>query len=81
MNLFILQIRPDIMSKLIDEEVYKAVHVVDYQAVCFRERKTTNFASVLTTVRFLLYFIRFFVLTTLKAVYLFICRYLFLIHS
>ncbi|XP_063823520.1 voltage-dependent calcium channel subunit alpha-2/delta-3 isoform X3 [Ostrinia nubilalis] len=46
---FFGKIRPDIMSKLIEEEVYKAVHIVDYQAVCFRERKTTNFASVLTT--------------------------------
>lgn len=43
------------MSKLIEEEVYKAVHVVDYQAVCFRERKTTNFAAILKTVSVLLF--------------------------
>lgn len=47
-----LQIRPDIMSRLVEDGVYKAVHIVDYQAVCFREKKTTNPASSLLTVRF-----------------------------
>lgn len=46
-----LQIRPDVMSMLVEEEVYKTIHVMDYQAVCFREKKTTNPASILLTVR------------------------------
>jgi hypothetical protein len=47
----LFQVRPDIMSRLIEEEVYKPVHLVDYQAVCFREKKTTNPATMLLTVR------------------------------
>ncbi|XP_050666420.1 voltage-dependent calcium channel subunit alpha-2/delta-3 isoform X11 [Leptidea sinapis] len=46
---FFGKVRPDIMLKLVEDEVYKAVHVVDYQAVCFREKKTTNPGSVITT--------------------------------
>ncbi|XP_037866881.2 voltage-dependent calcium channel subunit alpha-2/delta-3 isoform X1 [Bombyx mori] len=46
---FFGRIRPDIMTKLVEDEVYKAVHIVDYQAVCFREKKTTNPASKLMT--------------------------------
>lgn len=48
------QIRPDIMARLVEDEVYKAVHIVDYQAVCFREKKTTNPATMLFTVIHLL---------------------------
>lgn len=44
------------MSKLIEEEVYKPVHIIDYQAVCFRERKTTNFAAILKTVCYFLWY-------------------------
>ncbi|KAJ0182369.1 hypothetical protein K1T71_001738 [Dendrolimus kikuchii] len=46
---FFGRIRPDIMSRLVEDGVYKAVHIVDYQAVCFREKKTTNPASSLMT--------------------------------
>lgn len=35
------------MMKLVADEVYKPIHTVDYQAVCFREKKTTNPASML----------------------------------
>ncbi|KAI8438780.1 hypothetical protein MSG28_011164 [Choristoneura fumiferana] len=42
-------IRPDVMSMLVEEEVYKTIHIMDYQAVCFREKKTTNPASILLT--------------------------------
>lgn len=46
------QVRPDIMMKLVAEDVYKPIHIVDYQAVCFREKKTTNPASMLLGVKF-----------------------------
>ncbi|XP_030025164.1 voltage-dependent calcium channel subunit alpha-2/delta-3 isoform X4 [Manduca sexta] len=46
---FFGKIRPDIMLRLVEEKIFKAVHVVDYQAVCFREKKTTNPASRLLT--------------------------------
>ncbi|XP_072941852.1 voltage-dependent calcium channel subunit alpha-2/delta-3 isoform X14 [Epargyreus clarus] len=46
---FFGKIRPDIMTRLIEEDVYKPIHVVDYQAVCFREKKTTNPATMLIT--------------------------------
>ncbi|CAH0766301.1 unnamed protein product [Diatraea saccharalis] len=37
------------MARLIEEEIYKPVHLVDYQAVCFREKKTTSPATILLT--------------------------------
>lgn len=43
------------MSRLVEDEVYKAVHIVDYQAVCFREKKTTNPAAMLFTVTYILF--------------------------
>ncbi|XP_073958464.1 voltage-dependent calcium channel subunit straightjacket isoform X10 [Choristoneura fumiferana] len=46
---FFGKIRPDVMSMLVEEEVYKTIHIMDYQAVCFREKKTTNPASILLT--------------------------------
>lgn len=47
-GMFFGKIRPDIMARLIEDEVYKAVHIVDYQAVCFREKKMgTNLAMML----------------------------------
>ncbi|XP_059050902.1 voltage-dependent calcium channel subunit alpha-2/delta-3 isoform X1 [Achroia grisella] len=46
---FFGKIRPDIMATLIEDDVYKPVHLVDYQAVCFREKKTSNPANVLLT--------------------------------
>lgn len=45
------------MAKLVDENIFKAVHIVDYQAVCFKEKKTTNPATMLMTVN---YFISFY---------------------
>ncbi|XP_061385682.1 voltage-dependent calcium channel subunit alpha-2/delta-3 isoform X1 [Danaus plexippus] len=46
---FFGKVRPDIMMKLVEEDVFKAVHIIDYQAVCFREKKTTNPATMLLT--------------------------------
>ncbi|XP_026319490.1 voltage-dependent calcium channel subunit alpha-2/delta-3 isoform X5 [Hyposmocoma kahamanoa] len=46
---FFGRVRPDVLKKLVDEDVFRAVHVVDYQAVCFREKKTTNFGAMLKT--------------------------------
>lgn len=45
------------MTKLVEDEVFKPIHIIDYQAVCFREKKVTNPANSLLTVRlsFLLY--------------------------
>lgn len=40
--------------KLVEEEVFKTVHIIDYQAVCFREKKMSNPASVILTVKFML---------------------------
>ncbi|XP_061709139.1 voltage-dependent calcium channel subunit alpha-2/delta-3 isoform X2 [Cydia pomonella] len=48
-GLFFGKIRPDIMTRLVEDEVYKTIHIVDYQAVCFREKKTTNPAATLLT--------------------------------
>lgn len=41
------------MLKLVEDEVFKTVHVIDYQAVCFREKKVTNPASTIRTVCFI----------------------------
>ncbi|XP_053612990.1 voltage-dependent calcium channel subunit alpha-2/delta-3 isoform X3 [Plodia interpunctella] len=46
---FFGKIRPDVMGRLIEEDIYKAVHLVDYQAVCFREKKVANPATSLLT--------------------------------
>ncbi|GBP42126.1 hypothetical protein EVAR_21130_1 [Eumeta japonica] len=46
---FFGKVRPNIMLRLIEAEIFKAVHIVDYQAVCFRDKKTTNPASILIT--------------------------------
>ncbi|XP_045494303.1 voltage-dependent calcium channel subunit alpha-2/delta-3 isoform X3 [Colias croceus] len=46
---FFGKIRPDIMLKLVEDEVFRTVHVIDYQAVCFREKKITNPASTIRT--------------------------------
>lgn len=46
---FFGKVRPDIMTRLIEDEVFKPIHLVDYQAVCFREKKTTNPSSTLLT--------------------------------
>ncbi|XP_045527355.1 voltage-dependent calcium channel subunit alpha-2/delta-3 isoform X3 [Pieris brassicae] len=46
---FFGKIRPDIMLKLVEDEVFRTVHVIDYQAVCFREKKVTNPASTIRT--------------------------------
>lgn len=43
------------MTKLVEDEVFKPIHIIDYQAVCFREKKVTNPANSLLTVR--LYFV------------------------
>lgn len=42
--------------KLVEEEVFKPVHIIDYQAVCFREKKITNPASAILTVTLQFYY-------------------------
>ncbi|CAH2102256.1 unnamed protein product [Euphydryas editha] len=46
---FFGKVRPDIMMKLVEDDVFKPIHIIDYQAVCFREKKVTNPASSLLT--------------------------------
>ncbi|XP_069358648.1 voltage-dependent calcium channel subunit alpha-2/delta-3 isoform X5 [Maniola hyperantus] len=63
---FFGKIRPDIMMKLVEEEVFKTVHIIDYQAVCFREKKISNPASViLTPLENLRLIMTFFITTTI----------------
>lgn len=47
---FFGEVKPLIMSKLVDEKVYRSVHITDYQAVCFVETGTSNPAPSLLTV-------------------------------
>lgn len=47
---FFGEVKPLIMRKLVDEKVYRSVHITDYQAVCFVETGTSNPASSLLTV-------------------------------
>lgn len=42
--------------KLVEEDVFKPVHIIDYQAVCFREKKITNPASAILTVTLQFYY-------------------------
>ncbi|XP_048489046.1 voltage-dependent calcium channel subunit alpha-2/delta-3 isoform X2 [Plutella xylostella] len=42
---FFGKVRPDIMSTLLQEEVFRAVHMMDYQAVCFRHKFNTTYSN------------------------------------
>lgn len=49
---FFGEIRPDIMNQLVIEGIYKPNRMYDYQATCFQQRDTGNFASKLLAVSF-----------------------------
>ncbi|XP_077284622.1 voltage-dependent calcium channel subunit straightjacket isoform X2 [Arctopsyche grandis] len=46
---FFGEVKPSIMKQLVDEKVYKSVHITDYQAVCFEETDSSNPAPNLLT--------------------------------
>lgn len=48
---FFGDIRGSFMQRLVEERVYKAVRIYDYQAVCFASKESANPANVLKTVR------------------------------
>lgn len=47
---FFGEVQGNIMEMMVEEELYKRIHMFDYQAVCFREDGLKNKAPVLLTV-------------------------------
>jgi voltage-dependent calcium channel alpha-2/delta-3 len=47
---FFGEVQGSIMEIMVQEELYKRIHMLDYQAVCFREDALKNKAPFLVTV-------------------------------
>lgn len=47
---FFGEVQGDVMELMVQEDLYKRIHMFDYQAVCFRESGFKNRAPFLVTV-------------------------------
>lgn len=49
---FFGEVRGHVMDRLVNEKVYQAVDITDYQAVCFERKSDGSPANILRTVTF-----------------------------
>lgn len=47
---FFGEVEGNVMNALVNEKVFRKVHIIDYQAICIHASEDTNRASFLTTV-------------------------------
>jgi hypothetical protein len=47
---FFGEVEGNAMKMLIQEKVFRKVHIIDYQAICLHENESTSHASFLITV-------------------------------
>jgi hypothetical protein len=47
---FFGEVEGNVMNILVNEKVFRKVHITDYQAICIHASERTNHASFLTTV-------------------------------
>lgn len=47
---FLGEVRGPIMTSMVDEGIFDKIRIFDYQAVCFKNKQTTNVAGGLFTV-------------------------------
>jgi hypothetical protein len=47
---FFGEVKGDVMNMLVNEKIFRKVHIIDHQAICKHESEHTNCASFLTTV-------------------------------
>jgi voltage-dependent calcium channel alpha-2/delta-3 len=47
---FFGEVEGNVMNILVNEKVFRKIHIIDYQALCVHANERTNHASFLTTV-------------------------------